>query len=92
MMVMDGDRVKLQIWDTAGQQRFKTVTQTYYRGAMGIILTYSIDERTSFNDIENWIKQIKTHANSDVVKILVGNKCDIEKREVSYEQGKNLAK
>jgi GTPase SAR1 family protein len=52
---------------------------------MGIILTYSIDERTSFNDIENWIKQIKTHANSDVVKILVGNKCDIEKREVSYE-------
>lgn len=52
---------------------------------MGIILTYSVDERVSFNDIENWIKQIKTHANSDVVKILVGNKSDSEKREVSYE-------
>ena len=48
---MGNSRVKLQIWDTAGQERFKTITQTYYRGAMGIILTYAIDDRTSFNDI-----------------------------------------
>lgn len=47
---------------------------------MGIVLTYAIDDRNSFNDIENWIKQIKMHASADVVKVLVGNKSDSEKR------------
>jgi GTPase SAR1 and related small G proteins len=59
---------------------------------MGIILTYAVDDRATFNDIENWVKQIKTHASSEVIKILVGNKSDSEKRDVSYEEGKNLAK
>lgn len=77
---MGGSRVKLQIWDTAGQERFKTITQTYYRGAMGIVLTYAVDDRASFNDIDNWVKQIKMHASADVAKILVGNKCDSAKR------------
>lgn len=85
-------RVKLQIWDTAGQERFKTITQTYYRGAMGIVLAYAVDDRASFNDIENWVKQIKMHAATDVVKVLVGNKSDSEKREVSPEEGRKLAK
>jgi GTPase SAR1 family protein len=58
---------------------------------MGIVLTYSIDDRNSFQDIDNWVKQIKMHASSDVVKILVGNKCDSSKREVSYDEGKKLA-
>ena len=75
----------MQIWDTAGQERFKTITQTYYKGAMGIILTYAIDDRASFNDIENWVKQIKMHAGSDVVKVLVANKSDCSKRDVAYE-------
>lgn len=91
-MVNLGDsRVKLQVWDTAGQERFKTITQTYYRGAMGIILTYSVDDRSSFNDIENWIKQIKMHASPEVVKVLVANKCDCAKREVTVEEGRKLA-
>ena len=81
---LDGARVKLQIWDTAGQERFKTITQTYYRGAMGIVLAYAVDDRGSYNDIENWVKQIKMHAASDVIKVLVGNKCDSQKREVSF--------
>ena len=59
---------------------------------MGIILTYAVDDRATFNNIENWVKQIKTHASSEVIKILVGNKSDSEKRDVSYEEGKNLAK
>lgn len=50
---------------------------------MGIVLTYAVDDRSSFNDIENWVKQIKMHAAADVVKVLVGNKCDSSKREVS---------
>jgi small GTP-binding protein len=56
---VDGKKIKMQIWDTAGQDRFKTITQTYYRGAMGIILAYACNDRESFQNIENWIKQIK---------------------------------
>lgn len=59
---------------------------------MGIVLTYSIEDRNSFNDIDNWIKQIKMHSSQEVAKILVGNKCDSQKREVSFEEGKKLAR
>ena len=86
------DRIRLQIWDTAGQEKFKTITQTYYRGAMGIILTYAINERDSFDDIENWVKQIKLHASDSVMKVLVGNKADMSDRRVRYEEGEALAK
>jgi len=88
---VDGKKIKMQIWDTAGQERFKTITQTYYKGAMGIILTYACNDRESFNSIENWMKQIKQHANEDVCKILVGNKSDLEDRQVTSEEGKKLA-
>lgn len=81
----------MQIWDTAGQERFKTITQTYYKGAMGIILTYACNDRDSFNSIENWMKQIKQHANEKVCKVLVGNKSDVADRTVTYEEGKRLA-
>lgn len=90
-MDIDGKKIKMQIWDTAGQERFKTITQTYYKGAMGIILTYACNDRDSFNSIENWIKQIKQHANENVCKILVGNKSDLPDRTISYEEGKQLA-
>ena len=88
---VDGKRVKVQIWDTAGQDRFKTITQTYYRGAMGIILAYAVNDRESFQNIENWMKQIKEHASEDVCKIIVGNKSDMSDRCVEYEEGKRLA-
>jgi small GTP-binding protein len=88
---VEGKRVKVQIWDTAGQDRFKTITQTYYRGAMGIVLGYAVNDRESFQNIENWIKQIKDHASEDVCKILVGNKSDMPDRCVEYEEGKRLA-
>jgi Ras-related protein Rab-8A len=52
----------MQIWDTAGQERFKTITQTYYKGAMGIVMVFAVNDRASFNAMENWLKQIKTHA------------------------------
>ena len=88
---VEGKKVKVQIWDTAGQERFKTITQTYYKGAMGIILSYAVNDRESFQNIENWMKQIRQHASEDVCKILVGNKCDMADRCVDYEEGKRLA-
>ena len=81
----------MQIWDTAGQDRYKTITQSYYRGAMGIILTYSCTDRDSFRNVEQWIKQISQHASERVCKILVGNKCDLPDRVVSFDEGKLLA-
>jgi Ras-related protein Rab-8A len=59
---VDSKRIRMQIWDTAGQERFKTITQTYYKGAMGIIMTYAINDRDTFLSLENWLKQIKMHA------------------------------
>jgi small GTP-binding protein len=88
---VEGKKVKVQIWDTAGQDRFKTITQTYYRGAMGIVLGYAVNDRESFQNIENWMKQIKDHASENVCKILVGNKSDMPDRCVEYEEGKRLA-
>ena len=82
-MNVEGKKLRMQIWDTAGQERFKTITQTYYRGAMGIIMTYAVDDRASFDNIENWLRQIKLHSSTNVVKMLVGNKSDAKKREVS---------
>lgn len=82
---VDGKKIRMQIWDTAGQERFKTITQTYYKGAMGIILTYAINDRQSFMALENWARQIKTHASENVVKVLVGNKCDCNDRQVSVD-------
>jgi Ras-related protein Rab-8A len=61
-MEIDGKKIRMQIWDTAGQERFKTITQTYYKGAVGIVLAYSVTDRSSFGNIENWMKQIKNHA------------------------------
>lgn len=83
----------MQIWDTAGQERFKTITQTYYKGSMGVILTYAVDDRDSFNNIETWMKQIKSQASESICKILVGNKSDVEgdRRKVSTEEGMKLA-
>ena len=83
----------MQIWDTAGQERFKTITQTYYKGSMGVILTYAVDDRDSFNNIENWMKQIKSQASESICKILVGNKSDVDsgRRKITTEEGKRLA-
>ena len=89
---MSNQTIKLNIWDTAGQERFKTITSTYYKGAHGIILVYDITDRESFNNIENWLNEVKKHAGAQVVKLLIGNKCDLEEeRVVNTKEGKELA-
>merc|ERR1711977_712315 len=89
---LDGKKIKLQIWDTAGQERFRTITQAYYRGAMGILLVYDVTDEKSFTNINSWMKNIQQHANTEVVKVLLGNKCDMKnKRADSTESGESLA-
>ncbi|KAE8617154.1 hypothetical protein XENTR_v10008995 [Xenopus tropicalis] len=78
--------------DTAGQERFRTITTAYYRGAMGIMLVYDITNEKSFDNIKNWIRNIEEHASSDVERMILGNKCDMnDKRQVSREKGEKLA-
>lgn len=89
---LDKKLIKLQIWDTAGQERFKTITSSYYRGAHAIIVVYDITDTNSFMHVENWLKECDKYASGNVLKMLIGNKCDIpHKRVISYNDGKQLA-
>ena len=91
-ITIDGKSIKLQIWDTAGQDRFRTITQTYYKGAMGVILAYDCTDENSFNNVRNWIKQLEAHATPGVCKVLVGNKSDSVNKKVDASKGEALAK
>jgi len=92
-IVVDQKKVKLQIWDTAGQERFRTITTSYYKGAQAIIIVYDITDKDSFDHLKNWMNDIDKFAKEGVMKVLVGNKSDLEnKRMVSTEQGREFAK
>jgi len=90
---LEGKVVKLQIWDTAGQERFRTITTSYFRGAQGILLVYDVTDRGSFENIRNWVAQIQQHADLNVNKVLIGNKCDVNPSQIviSEEEGQKLA-
>ncbi|MEE6506730.1 hypothetical protein FKM82_007827 [Ascaphus truei] len=90
-ILLDGRRIKLQLWDTSGQGRFCTIFRSYSRGAQGVILVYDIANRWSFDGIDRWIKEIDEHA-PGVPKILVGNRLHLAfKRQVSTEQAQTYA-
>lgn len=85
--------IKLLIWDTAGQERFRNITNQYYNGADGIVLIYDVTNRKSFDNVTYWMNQIGTKSDRDKIGlILVGNKTDEEKREVSKKEGELFAK
>merc|ERR1712063_143092 len=75
---INGTEIKLQMWDTAGQERFRTITSSYYRGAQGIMIVYDITDRDSFDNIKNWMVEIDKYAQENVIKVLVGNKSDLD--------------
>mmetsp|Transcript_6141 Transcript_6141/g.5489 ORF Transcript_6141/g.5489 Transcript_6141/m.5489 type:complete len:215 (+) Transcript_6141:176-820(+) len=90
---IDGKRVKIQIWDTAGQERFRTITTSYYRNSQGVLLVYDITQKETFVSIRNWMAQIQLHADANINKVLIGNKCDLlSKRVVTHEEGESLAR
>ena len=85
-------KLKVQIWDTAGQDRFLAITKNYYRGANGILLVFDVTSNSSFEHIKNWIEQIKEEANERIIIYLVGNKIDCSNnRVISNEEGKKLS-
>ena len=92
-MILDDHRiVKVQLWDTAGQDKFRAITRNYYKGARGIILIYDITNIKSYENIKKWINEIKEEISENVTIVLIGNKIDNEKeRKISKEQGEKLA-
>ena len=89
---ISGKKVKYLIWDTAGEDRMKTMTYSYYRGCHVILVVYDVTERKSFQNVTTWVECIDKFAKSNVLKILVGNKTDLEdKRVITTEEGKKLA-
>jgi Ras-related protein Rab-18 len=88
-------RIKLTIWDTAGQERFRTLTSSYYRGAQGVVMVYDVTRRDSFENLEQWLKEVKLYTPNNgegVIKLLVGNKIDLEKKVVQREEAEAWAR
>ncbi|KAG5182307.1 Rab11A, rab family GTPase [Tribonema minus] len=84
--------IKAQIWDTAGQERYRAITSAYYRGAVGALLVYDISKHITFENVERWLKELRDHAEANIVVMLVGNKCDLRHlRTVSVEEATEFA-
>jgi len=89
---LDDRLIKMQIWDTAGHEKFRTITTSYYKSAHAIIILYDITQKTSFDHIRNWITEIDKFGKQGVLKVIVGNKLDLENnRKITKEAAENLA-
>lgn len=91
-MQVEGKTVKAQIWDTAGQERYRAITSAYYRGAVGALLVYDITKRQTFDNVQRWLRELRDHADSNIVIMMAGNKSDLNHlRAVSTEDAQSLA-
>ncbi|KAH9592408.1 Ras- protein Rab-2A, variant 2 [Schistosoma haematobium] len=92
MINIDDKQIKLQIWDTAGQESFRSITRSYYRGAAGALLVYDITRET-FTHLTTWLEDARQHSSSNMVIMLIGNKSDLEsRRDVQKEEGEAFAR
>ena len=91
-VTIDNEKVSVKIWDTAGQERFRTITHTFYKQAEGVLLVYDVTDRTSYENLHNWVNSIHEHADEKIIKYLIGNKIDLtEERKVTKEEGQKMA-
>jgi small GTP-binding protein len=91
-VIVDGKVVKLQLWDTCGEERFKSISSAYYRQALGVVVVYDITDAKSFESINEWLPMIHEHSSPDVIVLLVGNKRDLSgERCVDPEIATNYA-
>lgn len=88
----DSKLLKLQIWDTAGQEKFRSISSAYYRGSHGIIVVYDTTSRVSFNNVPKWLREVEEFRTSDVDLLLIGNKNDLTtQRDVEFQEAKDFA-
>ena len=91
-ITIDKNVFRIQIWDTAGQENFKSITRSYYKNSACALIVYDITRRVSFENLSDWIEECKNSSPKTVFMVLVGNKCDLEEnREVTEEEGKEFA-
>ncbi|KAF9791712.1 hypothetical protein SFRURICE_020111 [Spodoptera frugiperda] len=89
---VDGKTIKAQIWDTAGQERYRAITSAYYRGAVGALLVYDIAKHLSYENVERWLRELRDHADQNILIMLVGNKSDLRHlRSIPTEEAKAFA-
>ena len=79
-LVIEGHNVKVQIWDTAGQEKYKSITNAYYKGAKGAFVVYDITNKNSFDNADNWLNNLRASADKKCSIILIGNKSDLENK------------
>ena len=92
-MEIDGKATNLQVWDTAGQETFRSIARSYYRGAAAALLVYDVTNRATFNHLGEWLQEIREFGSPEVVVIVIGNKTDLEQqRDVSCEEGAAFAR
>ena len=85
--------INLQIWDTAGEERYRVIAKNYFNKSDGFVVVYDITNKNSFENVTNWLEQIQENASEHAQSILLGNKCDLEgKRIIKKEEGMELAK
>jgi len=89
---VDGKKVRLTLTDPAGQERFRTVTSSFYRKAHGVVIVYDITDDTSFNNCQHWLGEVTTYAKKKVIKGLLGNKShEVDKRLVQPDTAKKFS-
>mmetsp|Transcript_11723 Transcript_11723/g.33401 ORF Transcript_11723/g.33401 Transcript_11723/m.33401 type:complete len:215 (-) Transcript_11723:68-712(-) len=89
---LEGKTCKLQIWDTAGQERFRSITRSYYRQAHGIVVVYDMTKRSSFEAVQEWLKEAKQSGRSGVAKFIIGTKADaVVENSVTAEEAREAS-
>ena len=91
-ILINGKKIKIQIWDTAGEERYRSITSAYYKGAKGAFIVYDITRKTTFDNIDKWISDLKLNGDKNICIIILGNKSDlIEQRQVQEKDGMKKA-
>ena len=87
-----GKTIKVQLWDTAGQDKYRTIAKNYFKGSHGILLLYDVTKQSSFQNIRDWIQDIREEVSPKAIIFLIGNKIDLaDQRKISKEKGIELA-
>jgi len=91
-LTIDNKTIKAQIWDTAGQERYRAITSAYYRGAVGALLVYDIAKHSTYVNVARWLRELRDHADANIIIMLVGNKSDLKHlRAVPTDEAKAFA-
>ena len=88
----NGRKIKLQIWDTCGQEKFMSITKNYFRGCSAALFVFDVTKKDTFNNLEKWLKLFNEFDNEKAIKILIGNKNDLNQKDVNKEEIDKFAK